>query len=206
MFKLIWCKQVIQILKPLRRKGRTPEHLSDLSPLPYLAQMKIRVNLHDQSSSSQPVLAAWLEYDWGQALSTLECSTGDFRLALKKGRVSMGHIFAELFTLSFDFVSNKLGHSELRLDERFIVVRIQDNCTDYSISVFTSDPYPHILDGLEKIICDYLNYALNNHPRSIRPYLYRMVKSKLSPTKLNLGHILLSIYRFICLRLSRQTK
>lgn len=186
-------KRYIEVLKVSKNRETTPELASAyLSSLEHYYYIKVRIHFNParQSISTHPLLTGWLEEDWGHRLSLLECSTGDFRRALKFGEVSMGHVVAEIFVLSFDWVSIHLGHGLLRLDERFMVSRVNESYSDYYIRIFTNKEYPKILIGIEKIVVNYLNAILNNRQYSIHPKLEKFIVYQQTTLGMRLGRYL----------------
>lgn len=150
------------------------------SDLPFTSYCKLRVNLpaSQQMSACHSVLVKRLKSDWGKRLSSLQCSTGDFGLALQEGRVSLGHVVAEIYCLCLDYVTDCLGYGHVNFNERFFMTTDSwsPETTSYSIRLFFSEKLPPQFSGLEHMVIGYLNACCENKPFDIHHKLEQFVK------------------------------
>ena len=164
--------------RPARMKG---------SNLPFTSYCRLRVGfpVSEQMSASHPVLVKRLESDWGNRLSLLKCSTGDFGLALHEGRVSLGHVAAEVFCLCLDFVTDCLGYGHVGFNERFFMTTDSwsPEATSYLIRLFFSEKLPPQFTGLEVMVIGYLNACVENKPFDIHQKLDQFVEYRSSRKK-----------------------
>lgn len=167
----------------------TPVYFRKFSLLSFYAICKIRISLpkDQQMSWGQPVLVRRLNRDFGPLLSSLSCSTGDFGKALNEGRVSLGHIWAEIYSICLDQVSLALGFGHIRFDERFKIEKEGEGFIDWKIYLFFSEPFPEEFVGLENLITGYLNAAIGNKPFPIGQRLqdfidYRSIFETVKPS------------------------
>ena len=174
-----------QIFKNLGGMSRVVETPLDLkfntevgSPLPYYSYCEIRVSVPptEQLSRYQPILVKRLNSDWNGGLSNLNCSTGNFRWALNEGKVSMGHVWAEIYSLSLDQVSSDLGFGHIHFTESFEHTVLEEEYMEYFIRLFYSEPFPAEFGGLEYLITGYLNAAIVNDPFPIQDRLKDFVR------------------------------
>jgi len=147
--------------------------LSRRTNLPFYSGVKLRVMIPPrlQLTRYQPELVKRLNYDWGQTLSCLRCSEGDFRKALNDGRVTLGHVWAEIFSISLHKVSFELGFGNIEFTENNRVLAETENFMDYRILIFFSEKYPEEFGGLEYLITGYLNAVIEGQPFLIRKRL-----------------------------------
>lgn len=154
------------------------------SELPFTSYCRLMVNLpaSQQMSSCHPVLVKRLESDWGNRLSSLHCSTGDFGLALHEGRVSLGHVVAEIYCLCLDYVTDCLGYGHVTFDERFLMTTDSwsPETTSYSIRLFFSEKLPPQFSGLEHMVIGYLNAAFEDNNFDIHRKLEQFVEYRRS--------------------------
>jgi len=145
------------------------------SDLPFTSYCRLKVSLpvSKQMSASHPVLVKRLENDWGNRLSSLQCSTGGFGLALHEGRVSLGHVVAEVYCLCLDYVTDCLGYGHVIFNERFLMTTDSwsPETTSYSIRLFFSEKLPPQFSGLEHMVIGYLNAAFDDEPYDIQQKL-----------------------------------
>jgi len=138
----------LQRLQPRRRRK-----------LPHRTWLQVRIALppNKQMAICQPELVKRLVSDWGDRLSSLDCSTGDFRKALEEGSVSIAHVFAEAFCLWLDAVSLGLEHGHIRFAEQFNTRQNRANSLS-TIRLASSHPFPpKLVGGLEYKVAEYLN-------------------------------------------------
>lgn len=156
------------------------------SILPLTSYCKLIVNLpfDQQMVYHHPDLIARLEDDWEDDLSELKCSTVDFGLALHEGRVSLGHIVAEMYCICLNRVTKKLNHGHVDFEETFIM-KIKD-CTAektiYQIRLFFSEELPAQFSGLEHMVIGYLNKAIEGEDFDINKRLEEFVDYRKDPT------------------------
>ncbi len=142
--------------------------------LHYRLSGKIRVNIppNDELSDLYSNLVEALIRDWGRRLSILECSTGDFGAALKQRKVSLGHIWVEVYSLSLDFLCKAI------FNERFRVIRRGKNFIDYQAEINLSDRCQPGFSGLEDLTTDYLNACIVGEVYPIHEKLATYAKSR----------------------------
>lgn len=164
--------------RPARMKG------SDL-PFTSYCRLRVALPLSEQMSASHPVLVKRLESDWGKRLSSLQCSTSDFGLALHEGRVSLGHVAAEIYCLCLDYVTDCLGYSHVDFNERFFMKTDSwsPEVTSYLIRLFFSEKLPPQFTGLEVMVIGYLNAAFEDKPFDIHQKLDQFVEYRSSRQK-----------------------
>lgn len=163
---------------------RSPRMKSSILPLTSYCKLIVNLPLDQQMTRHHPNLIARLEDDWGDDLSKLKCSTVDFGLALHEGRVSLGHVIAEIYCLCLDRVTEKLNHGYVDFEEIF-TLKIK-NCTAektiYQIRLFFSEELPPQFSGLEHMVVGYLNKAIEDEPFDIEKRLEEFVAYRSNPT------------------------
>lgn len=164
---------VFKLLGGVSEVFPTTEQLTRRSALPFYSGIKLRVMIPPslQLSRYQPNLVKRLNQDWGQTLSCLRCSEGDFRKALNEGRVTLGHIWAEIYSISLHKVTFELGFGDIEFNENNWVLEEAEASMDYRILIFFSKKYPEEFGGLEYLITGYLNAVIEDQPFPIRKRL-----------------------------------
>lgn len=137
----------------------------------------INLPLDKIMSLSHPTLVKRLEKNWDKKLSSLRCSTGDFGKALREGRVSLGHVFAEIYSLCLDYVTGCLNHGHVLFDEAFKLELglCTEKRTVYRVRLFFSEELPPGFSGLEHLVVGYLNKAIEDEPFNIEKRLKQFV-------------------------------
>lgn len=157
------------------------------SVLPFTTYCRLRVNLpaDKQMSACYPILIKRLESDWGKSLSSQKCSTGDFGLALHEGRVSLGHVVAEIYCLCWEYVTDCLGYGHVDYNERFFMTTDSwsPETTSYLIRLFFSEKLPPQFTGLEVMVVGYLNACFENKPFDIHQKLNKFVEYRSHPRR-----------------------
>lgn len=186
----VFSPKIFKNMGGVSRVRRTPVQYKRHSQLPYYAIADIRVSLPplEQLSGHYPELIDRLEKDWKGSLSSLNCNTGNFRQALAEGRVSLGHVWAEIFCLCLDYVSVRLGYGHIRFEEFFRHLKENEDCVEYRVRLFFSEPFPEEFGGLEYLVTGYLNAAILGHWFPIKRRLSEFVRYRsVSPFSLQVA-------------------
>lgn len=149
---------------------------------PHTSHCSVRVNfpVGKLMCFDYPLLVKRLVQDWGDQLSTLGCSTGDFGVALREGRVSLGHVWAEMYCLCLDYVIASLDYEHVRFKEQYRrkkgkKFKRHPGQAHYMVRLRFSEPLPPEFSGLEHLINGYLNAAFHDQPFDIRKRLKEFV-------------------------------
>lgn len=165
-------RRVFLNLGGMGRVYPTPERMKEKSGgLPYYSKCDIRVALPPgrQSSRFYPQLVRRLRHDWGNGLSLLHCSTGDFGAALGTDRVTMSHVWTEACCLWMDAISVKCGYGHIEFSERFSGLASPNGVTETRVWIFYNTPFPEdLLDGLEYKVTGYLNRLFEKKPYDLQ--------------------------------------
>lgn len=175
-----FCERIFVNNGGMSKICRSRKNQFRLSQLPWNNFCFVRVNLteFDQFAGHHDFLVKRLNTDWGASLSSLDCSTGDFRKALLEGdkRVNMGHVWAEIYALSLAHILMQLGFSQVSFDERYRLYTQREEFYEYKIWIFYSELLPPDIGGLEYMISGYLNNALFDQPFPIMKRLQDFVE------------------------------
>lgn len=176
---------IFKLMGGLSEVFPTTAQLATRTSLPFYSGVKLKVCLPPQIQLTkyQSNLIKRLNDDWGESLSCLRCSTGDFRRALNDGKVSLGHVWAEIYSISLHKVTLELGFGDIHFSENFQVLIQENNYMVYRILLFFSKQLPEEFGGLEYLVTGYLNAAIEEQPFPIRLRLddfiaYRSVSVK----------------------------
>lgn len=129
-----------------------------------------------QLSGDHPHLIKRLVSDWGNRLSLLSCSTGNFRAALEGGEVNLTHVWAELYCLWLQEVAHQLGLGHIRFAEECQPFNITKEFTESQVIFFYSAPYPVQICGLEHKVTGYLNTLIEDRPYNLKRRLREFVR------------------------------
>lgn len=131
-------------------------------------------------AESHPILIERLEADWGSLLSSLECSSGNFRRALHGQipgqKISLAHVWAEIYSIFFYQVLTRVSYryKYVNFQERFIPIERERLIS--RAMLFYSEWLPPELMGFEYTISYYLNAALADEPYNIRRQLDHLIQ------------------------------
>lgn len=151
--------------------------------------LPIEKNLSDQ----HPGLIEQLEIDWGIKLSSMECSTGDFRRALHEG-TPLGHVWAEIFSLIVNELAKKLRFAQIGFREE--VVRIVKGDDDdegkrvlYQVSFGWKAELPErvqpLVGQVVYLVSGYLNACYDGEEFDIHKAIREIVRHRLSRPRRN---------------------
>lgn len=149
--------------------------------------MSVNLPLVENLSSSHPHLIERLEADWGKQLSSLECSTHDFRRALHEG-TSLGHVWAELYSLILDKLATKLRFDHIGFREE--VVRLapaESDAEDFRVIYQVTFAYKALLPRKVQalvgqvvyLVSGYLNACIEGEVFPIHYSINEMVRYRL---------------------------
>lgn len=120
-----------------------------------------------------PDLQKRLLVDLGARLSLGECSKDDFGAALQAGEVSLGHLWAEIFSLCF-YLAAKAGQSgNIQESFRFRrvnpkeLVRPNRKQTVFLVRIYFPNRLIEDIQFIAKSVTEYLNAAATGRPFSI---------------------------------------
>ncbi len=165
---------------------KKPPSLRKNNPLEYYSLCYLEVNLPPsrQFSGYYPELVKRLCSDWGEGLSMLSCSSGDFKKALVEGgEISLGHIWAEIYCLCLDRVFTPFEGRNIHFsDETKPMLRgMGPRRIVYRIIFSFSEPYPLEFRGIEGLVNGYLNDMMENRPFDIQQRLKDFIEYRRAP-------------------------
>ncbi len=143
--------------------------------------IRVTLPLGHQSSRFHPRFVRRLRADWGNGLSLLHCSTGDFGAALGTDCVTMSHAWTEMYCLWLDAVSVKLGYGHIEFAERFSGLHApKTGITETRVWIFYSTQFPDELSGgLEYKVTGYLNRLIEGKPYDLQRRITEYVAYRL---------------------------
>ncbi len=132
-------------------------------PWKVTGDIEIVMPLDKQLSGSHQELVTILVLQWGKALlSSLRCSSGDFYEKLLLGtKISLGHIWAEIYVLWLRMAMLELGLHDIECAERFRTIYHDVGRIEIRVTLYFSEPLPKQFAGLETLISSYLNRLIS---------------------------------------------
>ncbi|MGA2666767.1 MAG: hypothetical protein ABSE91_01585 [Patescibacteria group bacterium] len=149
-----------------RPRRVAPSHLPKWSrglPWKVSGDIEVVMPLVEQLSGKHPDLVDQLIVQWEkEKLSSLHCSSGNFYESLLRGtKISLGHIWAEIYVLWLRIAMLELGLHDIECAERFRTIYHDVGRVEIRVTLYFSEPLPKQFAGLETLISSYLNRLIS---------------------------------------------